>query len=432
MSQSFRIVNFGCKLNYAEASSVAQELISLGWTEVTQDNESAQWYIINSCAVTLQAEKKCKYIIRKIIHQIPYASIAVMGCFASLQPENVAAIAGVIIVADKGEIVKKIIAYTAADNTESCSVNVESAKTSFYKAFSTGERTRTFLKIQDGCDYQCSYCTIPLARGKSRNISIEEVVEQAESALSQGSKELVLTGVNTGDFGRSTGEKFIDLLQSLSVILTGYRCRISSIEPNLLTEEILALLQQHQCFMPHFHIPLQSGNNKILGLMRRRYNIEDFTEKITLIRRYFPDAFIGIDVIVGFPTETDEDFRLTYDLLSVLQPSALHIFPYSTRPDTDAAKLPKVHHTLIQQRVKQLQKLHHSLNKLYYEQFQNKVAHILFERGKEGEAEGFTEHYLKVRVKSSENLTNTIQPVMLQDIMEESGEYYFKASLQEI
>ncbi len=429
MSQRFRIVNFGCKLNYAEASSVAQELISLGWTEVTQDNEPAQWYIINSCAVTQQAEKKCQYIIRKIIHQTPYASIAVMGCFASLQPENVAAIAGVIIVADKGEIVKKIIHHTSSENTESCSVNVESAKTSFYKAFSIGERTRTFLKIQDGCDYQCSYCTIPLARGKSRNISIAEVIEQAKSTLSQGTKELVLTGVNTGDFGRSTGEKFIDLLQSLSLVLNECRCRISSIEPNLLTEEILALLQQHKCFMPHFHIPMQSGNNKILGLMRRRYNVEDFTEKITMIRRYFPDAFIGIDVIVGFPTETDEDFRLTYDLLSALQPSALHIFPYSVRPNTDAAKLPQIHPTLIQQRVKQLQELHCSFSKLYYTHFKDKIAHVLFERGKEGEAEGLTEHYLKVCVKTSRLLENQIHKVRLTILKEEDKNYFYQAEL---
>ncbi|MBQ5617571.1 MAG: tRNA (N(6)-L-threonylcarbamoyladenosine(37)-C(2))-methylthiotransferase MtaB, partial [Alistipes sp.] len=322
----------GCKLNFSESSTIARQFEEGGFERVGV-NDQADICVINSCSVTEHADKKCRNIIRKLHRRNPQAIIAVTGCYAQLKPYEIAAIDGVDIVLgnnDKGDLYKRVVELGQRGQAEVYSCDCEEI-TRFFSAFSSGDRSRSFLKVQDGCDYKCAYCTIHYARGSSRNIPIADIVAEAQKVAATGLKEIVITGINTGDFGRTTGEKFIDLLRALNEVESIERYRISSIEPNLITDEIIEFCAASPKFQHHFHIPLQSGSDHILGLMRRRYTSSRFADRIEKIRSLMPDAFIGIDVITGFPGETEQYFQETYDLLSRLRPAFLHIFPFSER-----------------------------------------------------------------------------------------------------
>ncbi len=409
----------GCKLNFSETSTLARAFTDSGFT-VVPASQSADVYLINTCSVTEQADKKCRQAIRKFINQSPQAIIAVTGCYAQLKPEAIAAIDGVDLVvgADlKGNVVELVNNVREKGNARifSCEINEVD---SFFPAFSSGDRTRSFLKVQDGCDYKCSYCTIPLARGHSRNIPIADIVREAEQIAASGIKEVVLTGVNIGDFGKTTGENFFDLLKALNSVSGIERYRISSIEPNLLTDAMVEYIAASPKFLPHFHIPLQSGSNRILGLMRRRYKREVFASRLETIRSFMPDAFIGVDVIVGFPGETDEDFEDEYRFLEQLHPSFLHIFPYSERTDTATVGMEgKLSPAVISARVERLNELCKRLHADFYQRNVGKTANVLFENTrKSGMMFGFTENYLKVEVPYQQRLGGEVVSVQLVEI----------------
>ncbi len=409
----------GCKLNFSETSTLARAFINAGF-KVVPASHAADVYLINTCSVTESADKKCRQAIRKFIKQSPTAIIAVTGCYAQLKPEVIAAIEGVDLVvgADlKGNVAELVNNIREKGNARifSCEINEVD---SFFQAFSSGDRTRSFLKVQDGCDYKCSYCTIPMARGKSRNIPITDILREAEQIAASGIKEVVLTGVNIGDFGKTTGESFFDLIKALDNIDGIERYRISSIEPNLLTDEMIEYVARSTKFLPHFHIPLQSGSNKILGLMRRRYKREIFASRLEHIRKLMLDAFIGVDVIVGFPGETDEDFNDTYQFLEELAPSFLHIFPYSERPNTSTVNMgDKVDSAVINNRTHRLNELCKQLHTDFYKNNIGKTANILFESSKYGNMmHGFTENYIKVEVPYQKNLCNIVISVKLTEL----------------
>lgn len=410
----------GCKLNFSETSTLARQFESGGYERVS-DERDADICVINSCSVTEHADKKCRNLVRRIHRRNPQAIIAVTGCYAQLKPEEIAAIDGVDIVLGnnyKGELYKvtsEMLAKADKPFVSSCSAE---ELTSFFAAFSSGDRTRAFLKVQDGCDYKCAYCTIHYARGSSRNMPIADLVAEANRIAQLGQKEIVITGVNTGDFGRTTGESFIDLLRALDGVEGIERYRISSIEPNLLTDEIIGFCAASHKFQPHFHIPLQSGCDKILASMRRRYTTERYAARIEAVRRAMPEAFIGVDVIVGFPGETDSDFEATYDFISGINPSYLHIFPFSERPGTPAVdftgKVPPQVATL---RVKRLEELCGRLHREFCERFVGRSLEVLFEgacRG--GMMSGFTGNYIKVKAPLDRSLINRIVPVTLDRI----------------
>ena len=410
----------GCKLNFSETSTLARQFESGGYERVS-DERDADICVINSCSVTEHADKKCRNLVRRIHRRNPQAIIAVTGCYAQLKPEEIAAIDGVDIVLGnnyKGELYKvtsEMLAKADKPFVSSCSAE---ELTSFFAAFSSGDRTRAFLKVQDGCDYKCAYCTIYYARGSSRNMPIADLVAEANRIAQLGQKEIVITGVNTGDFGRTTGESFIDLLRALDGVDGIERYRISSIEPNLLTDEIIGFCAASHKFQPHFHIPLQSGCDKILASMRRRYTTERYAARIEAVRRAMPEAFIGVDVIVGFPGETDSDFEATYDFISGIKPSYLHIFPFSERPGTPAVdfagKVPPQVATL---RVKRLEELCGRLHREFCERFVGRRLEVLFEgacRG--GMMSGFTGNYIKVKAPLNRSLINRIVPVTLDRI----------------
>ena len=414
-----RRVNFhtlGCKLNFSETSTLAREFERGGFVRVAPTAE-ADICVINSCSVTEHADKKCRNLIRRLHRRNPQAIIAVTGCYAQLKPQEIAAIDGVDIVLsnnDKGDLYKRVVELSGKGRARVYSCDTDSL-TSFFAAFSSGDRTRAFLKVQDGCDYCCSYCTIHYARGSSRNLPIDELVAEAREIAAGGQKEIVLTGVNTGDFGRTTGERFIDLLRALDAVEGIERYRISSIEPNLLTDEILSFCASSRKFQHHFHIPLQSGSDRILGLMRRRYTSARFAERIAAVRRLMPDAFIGIDVIVGFPGETEADFRTTYDFLAGLAPSFLHIFPFSERPGTPAVDLPgKVQASVATRRVAELEALCDRLHGAFCARAVGTEDEVLFESTRRaGMMFGFTGAYRRVRVPYDAARVNTICRVKL-------------------
>ena len=414
-----RKVNFhtlGCKLNFSESSTLARQFEEGGFERVAPD-APADICIINSCSVTEHADKKCRNLIRKLHRRNPQAIIAVTGCYAQLKPQELAGIEGVDLVLsnnDKGELFRRVCALPGKGRAQVYSCETE-ALTSFFAAFSSGDRTRAFLKVQDGCDYCCSYCTIHYARGASRNIPIAEVVEAARKVAAAGQKEIVLTGVNTGDFGRTTNERFVDLLRALEPVEGIERYRISSIEPNLLTDEIIEFCANSPKFQHHFHIPIQSGSDKILGLMRRRYTTARFAERIAAVRRAMPDAFIGIDVIVGFPGETEEDFQATYRFLEELRPAFLHIFPFSERPGTPAVDLPgKVQPSVVTRRVGELEELCRKLHGAFCAAAVGTEDRVLFESTRRnGMMFGFTGNYRRVKVPYDRNRINTIVRVKL-------------------
>ncbi len=469
----------GCKVNFAESSTLARMFAEAGFTRVGPNSE-ADIYVINSCSVTAHADKKCRNLINKLHRRSPGAVIAVTGCYAQLNPEPIAAMEGVDFVFGNNfkEIIAEVITnyelrsdaasesrglinsdYAEPRGGKDCAAGLitngdprvgkdreaglitdslpsvltdgqQGSKTitgfspihcsydnidAFFPAWSGGDRTRAFLKVQDGCDYKCSYCTIHYARGKSRNISIGKAVEQAREIAAQGIKEIVLTGINTGDFGRTTGERFIDLLRELDSVDGIERYRISSIEPNLLSDEIIEFCAASRKFQPHYHIPLQSGSDRILGLMRRRYTTAKFADRVRKVRSLAPGTFFGVDVIVGFPGETDEDFETTYRFLEELAPSYLHVFPFSERPGTPAVDLPgKVSPKTAAERAAKLGGLSDRLYREFAAKYTGTRAKVLFEGSrKDGMMYGFTENYIKVRAPYNQQLVNELTEITL-------------------
>lgn len=414
----------GCKLNYSESSTLAREFERAGYLRV-EPTDPTDVAVINSCSVTEHADKKCRNIIRKIHRRNPNAIIAVTGCYAQLKPNDIAAIEGVDLVLgnnDKGDLFRRVDELNERGKAEVYSCSVEDIKR-FFPAYSSADRTRSFLKVQDGCDYKCAYCTIHYARGSSRNIPIADIVAEAEEIAALGQREIVITGINTGDFGRTTGEKFIDLLKALDRVEGIERYRISSIEPNLITDEIIEFCASSPKFVPHFHIPLQSGSTRILGLMRRRYTAEKYRERIARIRELMPDAFLGVDVIVGFPGETEEDFMQTYNLLEEVGASFLHIFPFSERPGTPAVTMPdKVQSRISTERVERLEELSAKLHKSFSERFLGEVREVLFEStDRRGKMYGYTDNYLRVSVPYNTDYINQICKVRLVALDQEGN-----------
>ena len=401
MNKTVAFVTLGCKLNFSETSTIAQQFLDAGYLRVPQ-SKPADIYVINTCSVTEHADKKCRQAIRKLHKQNPDAIIAVTGCYAQLKPAEIMAIEGVDLVVgadrkgDVFQLVSQLPAKQGSARSYSCAINeVES----IFPAYSHGERTRSFLKVQDGCNYHCSYCTIPLARGKSRNLPISVLVGEAEAIAASGIKEIVLTGVNTGDFGRTTGEDFLDLLKALNAVEGIERYRISSIEPNLLREDIIEWIASGTKFQNHFHIPLQCGSDAVLKVMRRRYTTAMFAEKIAMVRRIMGDVFFGIDVIVGFPGETDEEFNNCYNFLKdTIKPAFIHVFPYSRRANTPAAQMPnQVHEATKTARVEALTTLSNQLHEEYVARHKGTLQQVLFESTqKGGMMYGYTGNYIRV------------------------------------
>ena len=406
----------GCKLNFSESSTLARQFAEGGFERVAPTAE-ADICVINSCSVTEHADKKCRNLIRRLHRRNPEAIIAVTGCYAQLKPQEIAAIDGVDIVLsnnDKGDLYRRVVELGAKGRQIVTSCTTDEL-TRFFAAFSGGDRTRAFLKVQDGCDYCCSYCTIHYARGASRNLPVADLVREAEAIAAKGQREIVLTGINVGDFGRTTGESFVDLLRALDAVGGIDRYRISSIEPNLLTDEVIAFTAGSDKFQPHFHVPLQSGCDRILALMRRRYNTARFAERIGAVRAQIPGVFFGIDVIVGFPGETDEDFEVTCRFLEEIRPAFLHVFPYSVRPNTPAAEMDgKVAPDVAAHRVQRLGELSSRLYRSFCAAQQGREAKVLWESTRRGgDMFGFTENYIKVRTPFDRERINTITRVRL-------------------
>lgn len=410
----------GCKLNFSESSTLARQFTENGFERVTSAKEKADIYVINTCSVTDSADKKCRNIIRKLSHINPEAIIAVTGCYAQLKPTEIANIEGVDIVVgsnNKGEILSYVQRLTSKGKSAIYTCDTDEI-TTFFSSFSSGDRTRSFLKVQDGCSYKCSYCTIPLARGASRNQSIETIINEAKQIAAKGIKEIVLTGVNIGDFGKSTNETFMELLKALDCVDGIERYRISSIEPNLLTKEILEFCHDSNKFQPHYHIPLQAGSDKILALMRRRYNTTQFAEKIEMVKELDSLVFIGVDVIVGFPGEAVEDFENSYNLLARLKPAYLHLFPYSERANTDAITYEgKVSPSDKLKRMKLMEELCAKLHYDFCRQFEGKECKVLVEGiQKGGNVHGYTENYVKVLLPYKKELIGKIVDVVITEV----------------
>ena len=426
----------GCKLNFAETSAIQKKMEAEG-VETAGSGELADVCIVNTCSVTEVADSKCRQAISRLHRKHPRALMVVTGCYAQLQPKKVAAIEGVDLVVGKEEIQDTVMALLrneqpplsplkegeTARQTDGSPLLCRERGSLFVPACACGERTRYFLKVQDGCDYFCTYCTIPFARGRSRNGSIASLVSQAEEAARQGGKEIVLTGVNIGDFGKTTGEKFIDLLRALDKVEGIQRYRISSIEPNLLTEDIIRFCAESRAFMPHFHIPLQSGSDDVLRLMHRRYDTSFFARKIEEVKTHIPDAFIGVDVIVGMRGETDELFAETYRFLESLPVSQFHVFSYSERPGTKALQIPgKVPPQKKHERSRLIQSLSDEKLRTHYNIYIGQTRPVLLEAPSpnlspkaEGRIpqHGFTDNYIRTEVNGQWSMANTIVPVRL-------------------
>lgn len=420
----------GCKLNFSETSTVGKILKEAG-VRTAKKGEVADICIINTCSVTDMADKKCRQIIHRLVKENPEAFVVVTGCYAQLKPEQVASIEGVDLVLgaeQKGDLVNYLGSLQKHEHGEiftSATNNIRS----FSPSCSRGDRTRYFLKVQDGCDYFCSYCTIPFARGRSRNGKIADLVEQARQVAAEGGKEIVLTGVNIGDFGKSTEETFFDLVKSLDEVEGIERYRISSIEPNLLTDEVIDFVAHSRAFMPHFHIPLQSGCDEVLKLMRRRYDTDLFANKIKKIKEVMPHAFIGVDVIVGTRGETEAYFEKAYQFIDSLDVTQLHVFSYSERPGTQALKIdyvvsPEEKHN----RSQRLLALSDEKTKNFYRQFIGKEAKVLMEKSKAGmPMHGFTDNYIRIETERNDGLDNCLVTVRLGDFNEDGTA--LKASL---
>jgi threonylcarbamoyladenosine tRNA methylthiotransferase MtaB len=422
-ANSFAIHTLGCKLNYSESSAIAKNLLENGFDKVPF-KDKADVYIINTCSVTQDADKECRYIVRTALKQSPGAFVAVIGCYAQLKPEEISKIEGVDIVlgaSEKFNIASYLQNLDKKANAEIHSCEIEQPL-EFHSAYSSGDRTRSFLKVQDGCDYNCSYCTIPLARGKSRSDTVENVLKNIQNIAAEGVKEIVLTGVNLGDFGiNEKKESFFDLVKAIEDIEEPLRFRISSIEPNLLKNEIIEWVSKSKKFVPHFHIPLQSGSDTLLKKMRRRYLSDLYAERVSCIKSVMPHCCIGVDVIVGFPGETDELFLETYNFLNELDISYLHVFTYSERANTLAAEsMDIVPVEVRRKRNRMLQilsekKLHH-----FYRQNIGAQREVLFEgKNRDGFLQGYTDNYIRVSAPFSSELVRSIAQVELGSINSE-------------
>ncbi len=417
----------GCKLNFSETSTFARMLSELGVREAGKD-EQTDICLINTCSVTDVSDQKCRQIIRRMVRNHPNAFVVVTGCYAQLSPEEVSHIDGVDLVLGSNEKARLVdylnSAWLARERGEKSGASYHTVSTkeitTFVPSCSRGNRTRFFLKVQDGCNYFCTYCTIPYARGFSRNPSIVSLVSQAEQAAADGGKEIVVTGVNIGDFGRTTGETFIDLVRALDGVEGISRYRISSIEPDLLTDDLIEYCAHSRAFMPHFHIPLQSGSDEVLRLMHRRYDSALFAHKVDLVKKLMPDAFIGVDVMVGCRGERPELFDETYDFLRGLDVSQLHVFPYSERPGTAALRIPYVvEEKEKNRRCHELLKLSDEKTHAFYKRYQGQCRSVLLEKAVRGrKIRGFTDNYIRVEVKNPPagvDLDNTIVNVRLGD-----------------
>lgn len=407
----------GCKLNYSETSTLSRTLEAEGFLK-KEFEEQADVYVINTCSVTENADKECRQIVRRIQRRAPEALVVITGCYAQLKPEEIASIEGVDLVlgaSEKFNLPRHLQELTKGNSAKICSCDIEEVE-GFNSSYSITDRTRTFLKVQDGCDYNCSFCTIPLARGHSRSDSIEGVLRNVKELAAAGAKEIVLTGINLGDFGKGYDggkkreESFYELIQELDQTEGIERFRISSIEPNLLTDEIIAFVAQSKKFMPHFHIPLQSGSNKILGLMRRRYRRELYVERVAKIKQLMPHCCIGVDVIVGFPDENDADFDDTFQFLHDLDISYLHVFTYSERANTLALEMePVVPMHIRHERNKTLRNLSYQKMQYFSAQHQGQLRKVLFESAqKNGMMEGYTDNYIKVQTPYREEWVNSL------------------------
>ncbi len=407
----------GCKLNFSETSSLSRTLEAEGFVKKDFEDE-ADVYVINTCSVTDNADKECRQIVRRIQRRAPGSLVVVTGCYAQLKPKEIAGIDGVDLVlgaAEKFNIAEHLRELSKGDATKICSCEIEEVE-GFHASFSHNDRTRTFLKVQDGCDYNCSFCTIPLARGYSRSNTIEGVVQNVQQLAGNDVREIVLTGINLGDFGkgnygaRKREESFMDLISTLDALDGIDRYRISSIEPNLLSDEIIRFVAASKHFMPHFHIPLQSGNNEILGNMRRRYRRELYADRVALIKELMPHCCIGVDVIVGFPGETDAHFDDTYGFLHDLDVSYFHVFTYSERDNTPAQQMPdSVPQFTRQERNKILRNLSYQKMQYFTQQQYGSVRPVLFEStDKNGMMEGFTDNYIKVKTPYRAEWVNEI------------------------
>jgi threonylcarbamoyladenosine tRNA methylthiotransferase MtaB len=422
MNKKVAFYTLGCKLNYSETSTIGRLFNQAGFDTVEFSN-TPDVFVINTCSVTENADKKCKKIVQEALKISPNAYVTIVGCYAQLKPKEIAEIPGVDMVlgaAEKFQIVDYITDLTKNPKTLVYNQPVTEAN-EFISSYSFGDRTRTFLKVQDGCDYSCTFCTIPLARGNSRSDSIENAVKQAEQIAASGVKEIVLTGVNLGDFGIIDGKRennFFDLVKALDEVRGIDRIRISSIEPNLLTDEIIEFVATSKRFVPHFHIPLQSGSDKILGLMRRRYKRDLYVNRVEKIKALMPDCCIGLDIIVGFPGETREDFIDTYNFLNELNISYLHVFTYSERENTLAAEMSgTVPGSTRAERSKMLHILSDKKRRAFYCSQLDRTAQVLFEGDiKDGFMHGFTRNYVKVKAKYDPILVNEIKKVYLTNI----------------
>ena len=414
----------GCKLNFSETSTIGKTLKEAG-VRTVRKGEKADICVINTCSVTEVADKKCRQAIHRLVKNHPGAFVVVTGCYAQLKPEQVAAIEGVDVVLgaeEKGRLLDYLGDLSKHEKGEAITSTFQDIR-SFAPSCSRGDRTRYFLKVQDGCDYFCSYCTIPFARGRSRNGKIEDIVAQARQAAAEGGKEIVIAGVNIGDFGKTTGETFFDLVKALDAVEGIERYRISSIEPNLLTDEIIEYVAQSRAFMPHFHIPLQSGCDEVLKLMRRRYDTALFAHKIQKIKEVMPHAFIGVDVIVGTRGESDELFQKSYDFIKSLDISQLHVFSYSERPGTRALSLDgAVSPAEKQRRSKLLIELSEEKRLAFYRRYCGREALVLFEKPRPGmPMGGFTENYIRVEAPRDDKYINRIVKVRLGGFNEDNS-----------
>jgi threonylcarbamoyladenosine tRNA methylthiotransferase MtaB len=420
----------GCKLNFAESSSIARSLEPMGFVRA-EFQDQPDLFVINTCSVTEQADKKCKKVVREAKKVSPNATVVIIGCYAQLKPEEISAIPGVDLVLganEKFQLPTLLPPYLDRNSTDLPKLIASEIRydLDYHASYSVNDRTRTFLKVQDGCDYPCSYCTIPLARGQSRSDTVEKVLGLIEEIAAKGVKEIVLTGVNIGDFGIQNGkriETFFQLVQAIEYKSTIQRFRISSIEPNLLTSEMIAFLGSSTKFVPHFHIPLQSGSNAVLRLMKRRYQRELYLDRVSSIKEVMPNACIGVDVIVGHPGETPELFLETYEFLNGLDISYLHVFPYSERPNTYAVDIkPKVDGMQKAERSKMLHILSDKKRRAFYESQAGLKGQVLFEESATpGTMEGFSENYVRVMVPFDPLQINTIQQVRYKNL-NETGE----------
>ena len=407
----------GCKTNFSDTSTISNEMLSHGYQKVSY-KEEADIYVLNTCSVTENADKEARKLIRQARRRNPYAKIAVIGCYAQLQPDQISNIAGVDLVLGASEKFNLLTHLNSLnDNNQSKIVRLPiNQNNSFQSSFTNGERTRSYLKIQDGCNYNCSFCTIPLARGRSRSDTIENTVKIAQNIADSGAKEIVLTGINIGDFGSTNNENFFQLIKTLDNLKGIERFRISSIEPNLLSNDIISFCANSNKFVPHFHIPLQSGSDSILQSMKRRYNTDLYKSRVEYIKKIIPDCCIGVDVIVGYPGEKEDHFEQTYSFIESMDVSYLHVFSYSKRKDTFAASLnDQVTKERKEYRSKALHRLSNKKKKQFYNQYINKIRPVLVEQSINGKIQGFTDNYIKVNVDQELSCYNKIIPVLLNE-----------------